>query len=133
MPAAVATPAAISASGNDAQAGPVSINALAAAATSPALPPSAQAIPAPKAHTATAAMKARSCGAVNHPSRAAPPVASDAPSVSRNRPWGVSFSAIAPTIAALPPATIADPGGPNCRTTATTASRPSSTAPTSLT
>src|ERR1700694_1968890 len=122
------------AEGDGDDAGVVTRSALAAAAASPALAPSAHGMPAAKHHTATTPANTALYAAVNVPSSTATPISSDTATTRGIRPRGLSWSAVAPAIAAAPAADVAAPAEPQCTATAATTRTPSklrATAPTS--
>src|ERR1700694_1503704 len=122
------------AEGDGDDAGVVTRSALAAAAASPALAPSAHCMPAAKHHTATTNTNTALYAAVSVPSSTATPISSDTATTRGIRPRGLSWSAVAPAIAAAPAADVAAPAEPQCTATAATTRTPSklrATAPTS--
>ena len=105
--------------------GAVTSNALAAAATSPALAPSAHCMPTAKHHSAITPTKMALYADVKEPSRTAAPISSDTAITRGIRPRGLSCSAVAPAIAAAPAAAVAAPVDPQRRAIAATTSTPS--------
>ena len=91
--------------------GHVTSSAPEAAATMPALRLIAQAMPAAKHHSMTVRTNSAPCAAVNEPNRTAAPIPNETPSTSGSRPCGLSCKAVAPAMAALPPAAMAVPAG----------------------